>query len=68
MVINRRATGPDFDQIVEVPEIIQKVLEYDRGPELAILELYQPQTPQKYNKTLGKNKNSLKLFPPIEPL
>ena len=24
--------GPDFDQIFEVPEIIQKALEYDRGP------------------------------------
>ena len=32
LVIIRRSTGPDFDQICEVPEIIQKVLEYDRGP------------------------------------
>ena len=32
LVIVRRSPGPDFDQIFEVPEIIQKVLEYDRGP------------------------------------
>ena len=32
LVIIGRATGPDFDQIFEVPEIIQKVLGYDRGP------------------------------------
>ena len=38
LVIIRRATGPDVDQIVEVPEIISKVLEKVRGPQLAILE------------------------------
>ena len=27
LVIARRCTGPEFDQIVEVPEIIQKVLQ-----------------------------------------
>ena len=27
-----RATGPDFDKILEVPESIQKVLQYDKGP------------------------------------
>ena len=32
LVIIRRSTGPDFDDFFEVPEIIQKVLEYDRGP------------------------------------
>ena len=32
LVIVGRSTGPDFDQIFEVPEIIQKVLEHDGGP------------------------------------
>ena len=32
LVVIRKATGPDFDEIFEVPEIIQKVLQYDRGP------------------------------------
>ena len=27
-----RSPGPDFDKMFEVPEIIQKVLEYDREP------------------------------------
>ena len=31
-VIIGMAMGPDFDHIFEVPGIIQKVLEYDRGP------------------------------------
>ena len=38
LVIVRRVTGPDFDKIFEVPKIIEKVLQYDRGPELAIWE------------------------------
>ena len=38
LVVVRRAAGPVFYQIFEVPEIIQQVLEYDRGPELATLE------------------------------
>ena len=32
LVIIRRSPGPDFYQIFEVPGIIQKALEYDRGP------------------------------------
>ena len=32
LVIIKRYPGPDFDKNFEVPEIIQKVLEYDRGP------------------------------------
>ena len=32
LVVIRRATGPDFDNIFEVPKIIQKVLQYVRGP------------------------------------
>ena len=31
LVIVRRVTGPDFYEMFEVPRIIQKVLEYDRG-------------------------------------
>ena len=27
-----RVTGPDFDKILEVPEIVKKVLQNDRGP------------------------------------
>ena len=38
LVIIRKSPGPDFDNIFEVPRIIQKVLEYDRGPQLAISE------------------------------
>ena len=38
LVIIGRDMGPDVDQIFEVPEIISKVLQYDRGHELAILE------------------------------
>ena len=37
----------------EVPRIIQEVLGYDRGPELAILESLKPHKPQKHNKILG---------------
>ena len=33
-VIIRRSPGPYFDQMFEVPEIIQKVWEYDRGPSI----------------------------------
>ena len=32
LMIIGRATGPNFDKILEVPESIQKVLQYDRGP------------------------------------
>ena len=32
LVIVKRSTGPDFDKKIEVPEIIPKVLEYNRGP------------------------------------
>ena len=32
LVVINRSTGPDFDIFLEVPEIIQKVLQYDRGP------------------------------------
>ena len=32
LVIVWRVAGSDFDKIFEVPEIIQKVLEYDPGP------------------------------------
>ena len=29
---DEKERDPDFDKIFEVPEIIQKVLQYDRGP------------------------------------
>ena len=30
--------GPDFNKTFEVPKIIQNVLQYDQGPQLAILD------------------------------
>ena len=38
LVINTGSEGPDLDDYLEVPEIIQKVLQYVRKSELAILE------------------------------
>ena len=35
--VKTRCQGPDVVNILEVPRIFQKVLEYVRGPQLAIL-------------------------------
>ena len=37
-MINKGSKGPDLVEFVEVPKMFQKVLEYVRNPELAILE------------------------------
>ena len=37
-VMNMGCKGPDLDDLLELPDMIQKVSEYVRGPKLAILE------------------------------
>ena len=54
LMIIGRATGPYFDNFLEVPEIIKKVLESIRNRYLAILEYLKPQIGIKIPLKIGK--------------
>ena len=69
-VINTGCAGPDLVNILEVPKIMQRVLESIRNHQLAILGIIKtPKLPYNIIKN-QENKKRLKYvphFPPLEP-
>ena len=61
-VINTGPGGPYFVDFLEVPKMIQRILQYVRMSKLAILEKNPPPPPNKYINKPSKTKTLPKMF------